>query len=72
MLKEVGVRLEFMYDVWDKSKECYLKAISCIITQSEKISYNEINYKEELKKKKLEDFMTSAKINVCLTSAKTR
>lgn len=40
MLKEVEDRLEFMQNVWDKSKECYLKAISSVIGQSEKISYN--------------------------------
>lgn len=45
MLKEVQERLDFIQTIWDKSKECYLKAISSVISQSEKISYNEINYK---------------------------
>ena len=41
MMDELKERLSCLEKVWDKTKECYLKAISSVIDQNYKISHSE-------------------------------
>lgn len=72
LTRELEERVAMFRRVWDNTKECYLKAISSVIEQNLKISNSETSFKEEAKRIKLDEFMQKAKVNVCLTSAKTR
>jgi 3-phenylpropionate/cinnamic acid dioxygenase small subunit len=57
---------------WESSKECYLRAITSINFQNNKLSIKENYIRDEIKRRKLDEFFSKHEIKLCLTSPKTR
>lgn len=57
---------------WSSSKDCYLRAITSIDFQANKLAAKEDLIRDEAKRRKLEEFFGRHEIRLCLTSPKSR
>jgi hypothetical protein len=69
---ETEKRFEYFRQIWQDSKECYLRAISSLNFQNVKLNVKERFIRSEIKRRKLEEFFAKSEIKLCLTSPKTR
>jgi len=72
MYKEAIERTEYYRTVWDRSKECFLMAISSVMYLNQVLVNGDNLSKKNVNSGKLDEFIAKTKLSLCLTSPMTR